>query len=44
MAKVNVDPKVSALIKIKSMISNMRISSLVIEFDNMSNLIYMTQN
>lgn len=44
MAKVNVDPKVSALIKIKSMISNMRIYSLVIAFDNISNLIYMTPN
>lgn len=44
MAKVNVDPKVSALIKIKSMISNMRIYSLVIAFDNISNLVYMTPN
>ena len=44
MAKVNVDSKVSALIKIKSMISNMRIYSLVIAFDNISNLVYMTPN
>ena len=44
MAKVNVDPKVSALVKIKSMISNMRIYSLVIAFDNISNLVYMTPN
>ena len=44
MAKVNVDPKVSALIKIKSMISNMRIYSLVIAFDNISNLVYMAPN
>ena len=44
MAKVNVDPKVSALIKIKSMISNMRIYSLVIAFDSISNLVYMTPN
>ena len=44
MAKVNVDPKVSALIKIKSMISNMRIYSLVIAFDNISNLVYITPN
>ena len=44
MAKVNVDPKVSALIKIKSMISNMRIYSLVLAFDNISNLVYMTPN
>ena len=44
MAKVNVDTKVSALIKIKSMISNMRIYSLVIAFDNISNLVYMAPN
>ena len=44
MAKVNVDPKVSALVNLKSMISNMRIYSLVIAFDNISNLVYMTPN
>ena len=44
MGKSKIDPKVSALIKIKSMISNMRIYSLVIAFDNISNLVYMTPN
>ena len=44
MGKSKIDPKVSALIKIKSMISNMRIHSLVIAFDNISNLVYMTPN
>ena len=44
MAKANVDPKVSALVKIKSMISTLRIHSLVIAFDDVSNLIYMTPN
>ena len=44
MGKSKINPKVSALIKIKSMISNMRIYSLVIAFDNISNLVYMTPN
>ena len=44
MGKSKIDPKVSALVKIKSMISNMRIYSLVIAFDNISNLVYMTPN
>ena len=44
MGKSKIDPKISALIKIKSMISNMRIHSLVIAFDNISNLVYMTPN
>ena len=44
MGKSKIDPKVSALIKIKSMISNMRIYSLVVAFDNISNLVYMTPN
>lgn len=44
MGKSKINPKVSALVKIKSMISNMRIYSLVIAFDNISNLVYMTPN
>ena len=44
MGKSKINPKVSALVKIKSMISNMRIHSLVIAFDNISNLVYMTPN
>ena len=44
MGKSKINPKVSALIKIKSMISNMRIYSLVIAFDSISNLVYMTPN
>ena len=44
MGKSKIDPKVSALIKIKSMISNMRIYSLVVAFDNISNLVYMAPN
>ena len=44
MGKSNINPKVTALVKIKSMISNMRIYSLVIAFDNISNLVYMTPN
>ena len=44
MGKSKTDPKVSALISLKSMISNMRIHSLVIAFDNISNLVYMTPN
>ncbi len=44
MGKSKINPKVSALIKIKSMISNMRIYSLVIAFDNISNLVYMAPN
>ena len=44
MGKSKIDPKVSALVKIKSIISNMRIYSLVIAFDNISNLVYMTPN
>lgn len=44
MAKAIIDPKVSALVKLKSMISNIRIHSLVIAFDEISNLIYMAPN
>ena len=44
MGKSKIDPKVSALVSLKSMISNMRIHSLVIAFDNISNLVYMTPN
>ena len=39
MGKSKINPKVSALVKIKSMIRNMRIHSLVIAFDNISNLV-----
>ena len=44
MGKSKIDPKVSALVNLKSMISNMRIYSLVIAFDNISNLVYMAPN
>ena len=44
MGKSKINPKVSALVNLKSMISNMRIYSLVIAFDNISNLVYMTPN
>ena len=44
MGKSKIDPKVSALVRLKSMISNMRIHSLVIAFDDVSNLVYMTPN
>ena len=44
MGKSKINPKVSALVNLKSMISNMRIHSLVIAFDNISNLVYMTPN
>ena len=44
MGKSKIDPKVSALVKLKSMISNIRIHSLVIAFDESSNLIYMVPN
>lgn len=44
MRKSKINPKVSALVNLKSMISNMRIYSLVIAFDNISNLVYMTPN
>ena len=44
MGKSKINPKVSALVNLKSMISNMRIYSLVIAFDNISNLVYMAPN
>ena len=44
MAKAQIDSKISGLITLKSMISNLKLHSNIIAFDPDSSLFYMTPN